>query len=310
MNKILGGDKRSAAKAISIIENTSDSEKQLLLEKLYPHTGKARLLGITGPPGAGKSTLVDGLIEQIRQNNFTVGVIAVDPSSPFTGGAILGDRVRMQRHSLDSGVYIRSMGSRGESGGLAKVTTEAINVLDAMGLDIIIIETVGVGQSEIEIMNIADLTILVLNPNSGDSIQAFKAGIMEIANIFVLNKSDLPGADKTASEIQALIEVIKKDNYLIPSLIKTDALKKQGLEGLWQEIKLKYDFLHNQGLLDKARELNLDNHLKNILLNFYNDEIEKFFSTNEYKDYKAIMIDKGKTPYQVAKMIYNKLGNN
>jgi len=198
---VRSGDVRALARAISLAEDR-DPQATALVAELQPSTGNAHLVGVTGSPGTGKSTLVDGLVKVIRDAGQTVGVIAVDPSSPFTGGAVLGDRIRMSRHTLDKGVFIRSMGARGHLGGLAAATREAIHLLDAFGREVVIVETVGVGQSELEISTICDTVVLVMMPESGDAVQSIKAGILEIADIFVVNKADLAGADKTRRMIQ------------------------------------------------------------------------------------------------------------
>ncbi len=200
--RILDGDLRALARAATWIENRHP-EAEPLLRELFPHTGRALILGVTGPPGAGKSTLCDQLARLIRKEAKTVGVIAVDPSSPYSGGAVLGDRIRMQEHHADPGVFIRSMATRGWLGGLARATTEMTMLLDAAGRDVVLVETVGVGQDEVEIARLAHVTLLVLTPGAGDDVQTLKAGIMEIAQVFVINKSDLPGADKLQREIQA-----------------------------------------------------------------------------------------------------------
>jgi len=205
-DRILAGDLRALARAATAIENQSPLGRQIT-SALFPQTGRALILGITGPPGGGKSTLVDQMISQIRAAGKSVGVIAVDPSSPFSRGAILGDRIRMLRHHADSGVFIRSMASRGKLGGLARGTLEMALLLDAAGRDYVIIETVGVGQDEVEIARLADLTVVVLVPGMGDDVQATKAGIMEIANVFAINKADLPGSDRLEQEIRAMQSV-------------------------------------------------------------------------------------------------------
>jgi LAO/AO transport system kinase len=202
--KIVDGDLRALARAATWIENRSP-EAEPLLRELFPHTGRALILGVTGPPGAGKSTLCDQLARLIRGEGKTVGVIAVDPSSPYSGGAVLGDRIRMQEHHADPGVFIRSMATRGWLGGLARATTEMAMLLDAAGRDVVLVETVGVGQDEVEIARLAHVTLVVLTPGAGDDVQTLKAGIMEIAQVFVINKSDLPGADKLQREIQAMM---------------------------------------------------------------------------------------------------------
>ncbi len=200
--KILDGDLRALARAATWIENRHP-EAEPLLRELFPHTGRALILGVTGPPGAGKSTLCDQLARLIRREGKTVGIIAVDPSSPYSGGAVLGDRIRMQEHHADPGVFIRSMATRGWLGGLARATTEMTMLLDAAGRDVVLVETVGVGQDEVEIARLAHVTLVVLTPGAGDDVQTLKAGIMEIAQVFVINKSDLPGAEKLQREIHA-----------------------------------------------------------------------------------------------------------
>ncbi|HLB76732.1 MAG TPA: methylmalonyl Co-A mutase-associated GTPase MeaB [Candidatus Dormibacteraeota bacterium] len=248
---LLQGDVRALAKAISLAEDRDPEATQIVTE-LQPHTGKAHLVGITGPPGSGKSSLVDLLLQVIRQQGKTVGVVAVDPSSPFTGGAVLGDRIRMQRHTLDKGVFIRSMGARGHLGGLAAATREVIHLLDAYGRDVIIVETVGVGQSELEIGTVCDTTILVLVPESGDAVQSIKAGIMEIADIFVVNKADLGGAEKTRRLIQDAMALGAAPAWPPPILL-TAAVKDQGGVELWQAIERHWEYLSQSGGLHDRR---------------------------------------------------------
>lgn len=233
--EILEGNPRAVARGISLVENNSH-EAQKLLKSLFPHTGKSTVIGITGSPGSGKSTLVDKLLEYMREKDKELGIIAVDPSSPFTGGAILGDRIRMMRHSMDSGVFIRSMATRGHLGGLAKATGEAISILEASGKDIVIVETVGVGQDEVEVVKFADIILVVLIPGAGDEIQAFKAGLMEIADIFVLNKADSPETDKTLRQLQAMMELGLKE-HPIPPVLKTVATDGEGVQALFEEIE-------------------------------------------------------------------------
>jgi LAO/AO transport system kinase len=224
--------------------------------ELQSHTGRAQLVGITGPPGSGKSSLVDGLLHVIRQQGKTAGVVAVDPSSPFTGGAVLGDRIRMQRHTLDKGVFIRSMGARGHLGGLAAATREVIHLLDAYGRDVIMVETVGVGQSELEIATICDTTVLVLVPESGDAVQSIKAGIMEIADIFVVNKADLGGAEKTRRLIQEAMALAPAPAWEPPILL-TSAVKDQGSVALWEAIERHGAYLRQSGELESRRRQRL-----------------------------------------------------
>ncbi len=232
--EILKGNPRAIAKGISVVENNR-SEAQDLLKEIFPYTGKSTIIGITGSPGSGKSTLVDKLIEGLRRKEKKIGIVAVDPSSPFSGGAILGDRIRMMRHSIDSSIFIRSMATRGHLGGLAKASGEAIAILEASGKEIILVETVGVGQDEVEVIKFADIVLVVLVPGAGDEIQVFKAGIMEIADIFVLNKADSPETDKTERQLRAILDLGIKDSPN-PPVVKTVATEGKGVEALLEEI--------------------------------------------------------------------------
>lgn len=305
--KILKGDKRSAAKAITIIENDQIDEKKQLLKLLYPFTGKAKSIGITGPPGAGKSTLVDGLIQEIRNNGLSVGVIAVDPSSPYTGGALLGDRIRMQRHATDPKVFIRSMGNRGVLGGLAKATNEAIYILDAMGLDIILIETVGVGQSELEIVNIADTTVLVLNPRAGDTIQAFKAGIMEAADIFVVNKSDLEGAEKLKNEIEMLIDTIPKRDKWQKIIVKTISTEKKGIDQLYEQTLKHLNYIYSSGFYRRRKTENINREILHYLEGLFKEKINNYLQTDRHQKLLKEVIKKEINPMLAAEIIFSYL---
>ena len=280
IERIIRGDKRSVAKAITMIENEIP-EKYELLKRLYGHQRKAHVIGITGAPGAGKSTLTDRLIQEMRNQNRKVGIIAIDPSSPFSGGALLGDRVRMQKHATDPGVFIRSMGSRGTLGGLARATKEAVRILDMMGNDMIIIETVGVGQSELEIMNVADTTTVVLNPGAGDSIQAFKAGLMEIADVFVINKCDLPGAQKLFHEIELLLDMTKQKAKWRPPILRTISTENQGVIDLWNSIQDHFSFVVEQGILEQQRKLDLEKEFEEILHHLFQIEINDWKEQNQ-----------------------------
>ena len=252
VSRILDGDKRAVARAITRIEDNA-SDKYDILRDLHPYTGKAYLVGLTGAPGAGKSSLTDRVITYLRKElNQRVGVIAVDPTSPFTGGAILGDRVRMGNHALDPGVFIRSMGTRGSLGGLSHTTQEAIRVLDAYGCDVILIETVGVGQSELDIMKVADSTVVVLNPSAGDHIQTIKAGIMEIADLFAINKADLPGTDKTEREVNYMLDLLGHIPWR-PPVVRTISRENKGIAELWSAVLAHKQHLEDSGLWQERR---------------------------------------------------------
>ena len=227
--KILAREPRALARAATWIENRRPEAEELLKE-LFPRTGRALVLGVTGAPGSGKSTLVSGMARQLRAENRTVAIVAVDPTSPYTGGALLGDRIRMQQHHDDPGVFIRSMATRGWLGGLARATTETALLLDAAGFDVVIVETVGVGQDEVEIARLADVTLVVLTPGAGDDVQTIKAGIMEIADVFVINKADLPGAEKLERDLKASLTLAHRPDGWTPTVVQAIATEGTGIE--------------------------------------------------------------------------------
>jgi LAO/AO transport system kinase len=252
VENIRSGDVRSLARAISTIED-GRPESAALLKALFPFSGRARVIGLTGAPGAGKSTLVDQLAREYRKQERTVGIIAVDPTSPYTGGAILGDRIRMQAHHADPGIYIRSMATRGFLGGLARATTDVATVLDASGKDLVLIETVGVGQDEVDIVRLADVTVVILVPGMGDDVQTIKAGIMEIADIFVINKSDREGADRVEREIRAMQTLAPRKDKWTPPVVKTVAVEGKGVAELAAAIAGYEEYLGKQNLLLKKK---------------------------------------------------------
>ncbi len=249
------GDKRALARAITLVEN-SDPLAYEVVADLYPETGRAYAVGVTGPPGVGKSTLISALVRHVREQKLSVGVISVDPSSPFTQGALLGDRIRLADHFLDPGVFIRSMGTRGHLGGVAESTLQAMLVLDAAGKDVIFLETVGAGQSEVEIIGIADTVLLTLMPGSGDSVQALKAGIMEIPDVIAINKMDHPAAKTMLNEVRSILALDTEREWK-PPIVLTEATRSENVPKVWGEIERHREFLVTHGGLDERRRRNL-----------------------------------------------------
>ena len=252
---VRGGDRRALARAISLVEN-GDPLAYELIRELYPETGRAYAIGVTGPPGVGKSSLVSALVQHVRPSGTSVGVITVDPSSPFTKGALLGDRIRLSDHFLDPEVFIRSMGTRGHLGGLAEATLQAALVLDASGKDLLFLETVGAGQSEVEVITIADTVLLVLMPGSGDSIQALKAGIMEIPDVIAVNKRDHPAAKTMVNEVRSVLALDTEQEWK-PPIVLTEAVRGEGIPELWEEVAAHRRFLEESGTLAERRAANL-----------------------------------------------------
>ncbi|MBV8480940.1 MAG: methylmalonyl Co-A mutase-associated GTPase MeaB [Actinobacteria bacterium] len=249
------GDRRALARAITLVEN-GDPMAYGVVADLYPATGKAYAVGVTGPPGVGKSSLVSALVRLIRASDTQVGVVSVDPSSPFSHGALLGDRIRLTDHFLDPGVFIRSMGTRGHLGGLAEATLQALLVLDAAGKDIVFLETVGAGQSEVEVIGIADTVVLVLMPGSGDSVQALKAGIMEIPDVIAINKMDHPAAKTMLNEVRSILALDREREWR-PPIVLTEATRGEGVAELWEKIEAHRSHLEESGQLDERRRRNL-----------------------------------------------------
>ena len=252
---VRAGDKRALARAISLVED-GDTLAYDVIHDLYPQTGRAYAIGVTGPPGVGKSSLISALVRHVRSGEQSVGVISVDPSSPFTHGALLGDRIRLADHFLDPGVFIRSMGTRGHLGGLAEATLQALLVLDAGGKDIVFLETVGAGQSEVEVIGIADTVVLVLMPGSGDSVQALKAGIMEIPDVIAINKLDHPAAKTMLNEVRSILS-LDRDRAWRPPIVLTEAMRGENVDVLWEKIEEHRAYLETESLLDERRRKNL-----------------------------------------------------
>lgn len=307
--RILQGDVRAAARAITCIENDYPERAQILRD-IFPYTGRAKRIGITGTPGAGKSSLVDALIGFLRARELTVGVTAVDPTSPFTGGALLGDRVRMQKHALDKGVFIRSMGTRGSLGGLSHKTKDAVRVMDAFGCDVVLIETVGVGQSELDVMNIADTTVVVLTPGGGDTVQAFKAGIMEIADLFVINKADLPGADKLHREVEQMLDLAKHDAAWRPPIVRTVSTRRMGLEELWEQVQRHHTYLQETDEWSVRRSRRLKDEVLDIVRQRVEQTIRERLDNGSYAEQLARVAAGSADPYSAAEAIVHQLFAN
>ena len=251
---VRGGDRRALARAISLVED-GDALAYPLVREVYPETGRARVVGVTGPPGVGKSSLIGALVAHIREREQTVGVVSVDPSSPFSHGALLGDRIRLSDHFLDPGVFIRSMGTRGHLGGLAEASLQAVLLLDAAGKDVVFVETVGAGQSEVEVTGIADTVLLVLMPGSGDSVQALKAGIMEIPDVIAINKMDHPAAKTMLNEVRSIVALAEPGER--PAILLTGALDGENVPALWDALEEHRAALESDGRLEERRRKNL-----------------------------------------------------
>jgi len=332
ISDVLSGDTRALARAISTVENQALGWIELLKE-LFPHTGHAVTIGLTGSPGAGKSTLVDQLAKLYRKtekspllakgarsgapsgtvggepddDRYTIGIIAVDPTSPYTGGAILGDRIRMQDHFSDPGIYIRSMATRGSLGGLARATADVSLVLDASGRDIVMIETVGVGQDEVDIVRVADVTVVILVPGMGDDVQTIKAGIMEIADIFVINKSDHDGAERVEKEIRALQSLAARDDGWTPPIVKTVATTSAGMQELAEAIKSYQSHLANKDLLRRRRTQNWETRLIEMLRDTLLEKARAQLSAAELLRLAAEIAEHKRDPYSIVDQLVSKL---
>ena len=305
VSSILSGDRRAIAKAISMIEN-EDPKIGDIISQLYPKTGNAFVVGITGPPGTGKSTLINSLIENYRKLNKKIGVLAIDPSSPITGGSLLGDRLRMNTHNLDPNVYIRSMSSGNKSGGLSKYTRRSLSILDASGLDLIIVETVGAGQSEVDILKITDAVVIVLMPELGDDIQIYKAGLMEIGDIFVVNKSDLDGSDQMYTKILTASKQ-KNDNW-IPKVIKTTSIDGSGIDDLIHSITEREKFLKDSLKHSSTEENNIKDEILSVVIENISQTLrEKIKNHPDFQNVVEQVLSKEIDPEQAAFLIKEKL---
>lgn len=309
IKKLLQKDKRAIGRAISIIES-GDAKSSKLLTQLFDKTGNAYRIGITGPPGAGKSSITNQLTKLFRSQDKTVGIIAVDPTSPFTGGAILGDRIRMNEAGEDAGVFIRSMATRGSLGGLSKKANDAADVLDAAGYDYVILETVGVGQSELDVARAADTTMVVLVPESGDSVQAMKAGLMEIADFFVINKSDRHGSEQALSALRTILMMKPHDEHSwMPNILRTVATENMGITGIADEISRHRNYLLDYNRLAKKREQRTKLRIKEIV----EEKIKDRLWNQNGKDFLDSSLEKvilgGISPYHIADEIIDKFKN-
>jgi LAO/AO transport system kinase len=309
IEQLRSGDARTLARAISAVENRAPGSYDLL-KALFPHSGRARILGLTGAPGSGKSTLVDQLAHHYRREQKTVGIIAVDPTSPYTGGAILGDRIRMQSHYSDPGIYIRSMATRGSLGGLARTTADVSTVLDASGRDLILIETVGVGQDEVDIVRLADVTVVILVPGMGDDVQTIKAGIMEIADIFVINKSDRDGAELVQREIRALQSLAVRSDNWTPPIVKTVASQGAGIQELAAAIANYEVFLQKENLVLKKNVQNWQQRLVEMLRDAMLQKACAQMNDGQLARYAVEVAEHKRDPYSLVEEILGKLGKS
>jgi len=310
INEMLEGNILSLARLVTLIESEDEATPRIM-KSINAHLGKAYRIGITGPIGAGKSTLVERLTSLLRGQEKTVGIICVDPTSPFTGGAVLGDRIRMQKHDLDDGVYIRSMATRGSLGGLPKTIHGVTKLLDAFGKEMVLIETIGVGQTEVDIMQSSDLVIVVLVPEAGDSIQAMKAGLMEIGDIFVVNKADRPGAEDTLNNIKAILKLnAERSNYDIP-VVATEAVNNKGIKELYGQIAMKRQLLINNGqFAERRRKQRQSEFIETVINRITSDVINRLTTDAILSRYKEDVENGKLDPFTAANEVYKSIALN
>ena len=301
------GDRAALARLISLVERGGE-DARAVGRLTYPLGGQAYTVGITGAPGAGKSTLTNRLITAVRGGGAEVGVLAIDPSSPFTGGAILGDRVRMQDHATDHGVFIRSMATRGHLGGLSLATPEAIRVLDSAGLPYVLVETVGVGQVEVEIAGAADTTVVVVNPGWGDAVQANKAGLLEVADLFVINKADRPGVQEAERDLNNMLDMNLHMGEWRPPVVRTVASSGEGIESLWSTIGQHRSYLESSGELARRRERRLTEELREIVLHRLEQRARDAVGGQGFESLKADLLDRKVDPYTAAERLLDAAG--
>jgi len=309
ISSALAGDKKAVARLITLVENDEEKAREII-RRIYPYTGRAYVVGITGPPGSGKSTLLDKLIKLARDEGHKVGVIAIDPTSPFTGGALLGDRLRMQRHSTDPGVFIRSMATRGSLGGLAKATNDAVKVLDAAGYDLIFVETVGVGQIEVDIVKTADTVVLVTVPGLGDEVQAIKAGLMEVADVFAINKADREGTEMVYLELKMALE-FERDKWRQigwePPIVETTAFTLKGVRPLWEAIKRHRKHMEESGRLRERRAFRAREEVKTIIASTIASKVEERLAKGEAEELIEEVVERKLDPYSASQIVMEKL---